>query len=54
MSTTEDTETAAPADTRIMGVVHRALRRDLDRADRALAGRDELPERQRRALAAHV
>lgn len=57
MNATEHAEhagTAAPADTRIMGVVHRALLRDLDRADRALAGPGGLPERQRRALAAHV
>src|SRR5215204_4776216 len=54
MNATEHTEAAAAADTRMMGVVHRALLRDLGRADRALAGPDELPERQRRALAAHV
>ena len=41
-----------PADTRMMGIVHDALRRDLARARAALAG-PVAPE-QRRALAAHV
>jgi hypothetical protein len=46
--------TLVPADTRIMGVVHRALLRDLERADRLLAGPDPLPDQQRVAVAGHV
>ena len=41
-----------PADTRMMGIVHDALRRDLARTRAALDG--PVPESQRRALAAHV
>lgn len=41
-----------PADTRMMGIVHDALRRDLARVRTALAG--PVPDAQRRALAAHV
>ena len=41
-----------PADTRMMGIVHDALRRDLARIRAALAG--AVPEARRRALAAHV
>jgi len=41
-----------PADTRMMGIVHDALRRDLARARAALAG--VVPEARRRPLAAHV
>jgi hemerythrin-like domain-containing protein len=41
-----------PADTRMMGIVHDALRRDLARTRAALDG--PVPEAQRRALAAHV
>jgi hemerythrin-like domain-containing protein len=41
-----------PADTRMMGIVHDALRRDLARTRAALAG--AVPEERRRALAAHV
>ena len=41
-----------PADTRMMGIVHDALRRDLARTRAALDG--PLPEARRRALAAHV
>ena len=41
-----------PADTRMMGIVHDALRRDLARTRAALAG--AVPEARRRALAAHV
>lgn len=42
-----------PADTRIMGVVHSALRRDLARA-RAVLSMDRLPDARRVALAAHL
>jgi AcrR family transcriptional regulator len=41
-----------PADTRMMGIVHDALRRDLARIRAALAG--AVPEAGRRPLAAHV
>jgi len=41
-----------PADTRMMGIVHDALRRDLARTRAALRG--PVPEARRRALAAHV
>lgn len=41
-----------PADTRMMGIVHDALRRDLTRTRAALDG--PLAQAQRRALAAHV
>ena len=41
-----------PADTRMMGIVHDALRRDLARVRAALAC--PVPPAQRRALAAHV
>ena len=41
-----------PADTRMMGIVHDALRRDLARTRAALDG--PLPEARRRALAAHM
>ena len=41
-----------PADTRMMGIVHDALRRDLARTRAALAC--PVPAAQRRALAAHV
>lgn len=41
-----------PADTRMMGIVHDALRRDLRRARRALA--TDPPPRQRAAIAAHL
>lgn len=41
-----------PADTRMMGIVHDALRRDLARTRAALAG--AVPEARRRALAVHV
>jgi hemerythrin-like domain-containing protein len=41
-----------PADTRMMGIVHDALRRDLARTRAALDG--PVPEAQRRALAAHL
>jgi len=41
-----------PADTRMMGIVHDALRRDLARIRAALAG--AVPEARRRPLAAHA
>ena len=41
-----------PADTRMMGIVHDALRRDLARVRAALAC--PVPPARRRALAAHV
>jgi hemerythrin-like domain-containing protein len=41
-----------PADTRMMGILHDALRRDLARVRAALGG--PVPPAQRRALAAHV
>jgi hemerythrin-like domain-containing protein len=47
-------ESSAPADTRIMGIVHGALRRDLDRADVALSHQPAPGDAQRVALAQHV
>lgn len=48
------THASDPADTRMMGIVHRALRRDLLRA-RAVAASPPYPQaRQRRALGEHV
>ena len=44
----------APADTRIMGIVHRALRRDLGRAREVLAFEDTLSPRQRAAVGDHL
>lgn len=44
----------APADTRIMGVVHDALRRDLDRAVAALSAAPYPRPAQREAIAEHV
>ena len=44
----------APADTRMMGIVHRALRRDLARATTALGPAPPPAEPQRRAIAAHL
>lgn len=49
-----DVSTTAPADTRMMGIVHRALRRDLARATAALGSTPPPEERQRRAIAAHL
>ncbi|WP_405148292.1 hemerythrin domain-containing protein [Sphaerisporangium sp. NBC_01403] len=43
-----------PADTRIMGIIHGALRRDLERTTRALSSTPPPLERQRVAIAAHV
>ncbi len=45
---------AGPADTRMMTIVHQALRRDLARADAALAAHPLPADRQRRAIAEHV
>jgi hemerythrin-like domain-containing protein len=44
----------APADTRMMGIVHRALRRDLARAELALTAEDGPADRQRVAIAEHL
>lgn len=46
--------TAAPADTRMMTVVHDALRRDLGRATAALEANPPPGDRQRRAVARHL
>jgi iron-sulfur cluster repair protein YtfE (RIC family) len=43
-----------PADTRIMGIVHDALRRDLQRAETAITRAPPPSEAQRVAIAAHV
>ena len=48
------TQSDWPADTRMMGIVHDALRRDLSRATAALAARPPPPDQQRVAIAAHV
>jgi hemerythrin-like domain-containing protein len=44
----------APADTRMMGIVHDALRRDLNRAIRALSTTPYPHDAQRRAIGEHV
>lgn len=44
----------APADTRMMGIVHRALRRDLARSTTVLSGASMLSDDQRGALNAHL
>lgn len=43
-----------PADTRSMGIVHSALRRDLERTRMVLSSEPHPPEERRRALAAHL
>jgi hemerythrin-like domain-containing protein len=48
------TEPNAPADTRMMGIVHQALRRDLARARVALARTPPPPGPQREAVARHL
>ena len=48
------TQSDRPADTRVMGIVHDALRRDLSRATAALASTPAPPDRQRVAIADHV
>jgi iron-sulfur cluster repair protein YtfE (RIC family) len=44
----------APADTRIMGIVHDALRRDLTRTKAALGAAEPPPDSQRMAIAKHI
>src|SRR5664280_124604 len=48
------TEPSAPADTRIMGIVHSALRRDLTRAAEALSRQPPPGDAQRVAIARHL
>jgi hypothetical protein len=48
------TQSNRPADTRMMGIVHDALRRDLSRAAAALESTRPPPGKQRVAIAAHV
>jgi iron-sulfur cluster repair protein YtfE (RIC family) len=48
------TDPHAPADTRIMGIVHDALRRDLTRTTVALGAAEPPPEAQRVAIADHL
>jgi Hemerythrin HHE cation binding domain/Polyketide cyclase / dehydrase and lipid transport len=48
------TEPPAPADTRMMGIVHSALRRDLSRATDALSRQPVPDDAQRVALAQHM
>ena len=43
-----------PADTRLMGIVHNALRRDLDRARAAISEPPFPADDQRTAIAAHL
>ena len=47
-------DSAAPADTRLMNVVHQALRRDLSRAASALDAIPPPADRQREAIAEHL
>ena len=47
-------DSAAPADTRMMNIVHQALRRDLDRATTALDAIPPPADRQREAIAEHL
>lgn len=48
------TEPDAPADTRMMSIVHQALRRDLQRAEVALNDSTRPPRRQQDAIARHL
>jgi len=48
------TEPPAPADTRMMGIVHSALRRDLSRATEALSRQPVPDDAQRVAIAQHM
>ncbi len=48
------TALSKPADTTMMGVVHDALRRDLERVQSALSGTPAPDDQQRRALAQHA
>ena len=47
-------ESSAPADTRMMGIVHSALRRDLSRATEALSRQPVPDDAQRVAIAQHM
>ncbi|MEU9886187.1 hemerythrin domain-containing protein [Sphaerisporangium sp. NPDC051011] len=47
-------QTVAPADTRMMGIIHDALRRDLERTRRALTERPCPEDGRRVAIAGHV
>jgi len=49
-----NTDTTQPADTRIMGIVHQALRRDLGRTRTALTGAEPPASETREAIARHV
>ncbi|MGZ8821216.1 MAG: hemerythrin domain-containing protein, partial [Aeromicrobium sp.] len=48
------TDSSAPADTRMMGIVHSALRRDLSRAADALSRQPVPGDSQREAIAQHL
>ena len=50
----DDHEPDAPVDTRMMRIVHQALRRDLRRAQVALTSEPPPPPQQRRAVARHL
>jgi hypothetical protein len=52
--TTTTTDPDGPADTRMMGIIHEALRRDLRRARQALGGQPAPERPQRQAIAAHL
>ncbi len=52
MATTTSSQQAA--DTRIMGIVHEALKRDLRRARDVVGSEPAPPDRQREALGAHI
>ena len=49
-----NTDPTAPADTRMMGIVHRALLRDLARARVVLTNTAPPPDSQRKAVAEHL
>ncbi|MGW6421263.1 hemerythrin domain-containing protein [Nocardia sp. NPDC055053] len=51
---TTDTDPTGPADTRVMGIVHTAMRRDLERARSVLAEWPYPFDEQRRAVAGHL
>ncbi len=51
---TTTVEPDSPADTRMMGIVHQALRRDLRRAEMALNGSPHPPREQLDAIARHL
>lgn len=48
------TDPNGPADTRLMGIIHNALRRDLSRARTALTATPPAARQQRQAIAGHV